>query len=315
MKQRTQLQRALDALDMTSADLARALTGERTDGRSTTKATVSRWVTEKDPTPAGVRLFLKRLLVERGRDRPPLLDGLQIVTVGGGKGGSGSTAISVFLAAAARARGYKISLGAPTGYLDSVDFFSRDFLFPGQTVTTVDLSNLAQARREMASDVDFLIVDVGNKTMLSEGMIEKIDLHQINLAVVPFNPIGPLDFHPAQMVARSFGQFGFKRFMLQPFMEKLSLGMLLQDGSLVDGLKEFSEHLSDSLIIKRSSVERPRGWFSRKDFQDDDLEEEYTRVLFEVLERLGVDEGSVERQGKDFENLGFEDLLHSLGQR
>ncbi len=210
--------------------------------------------------------------------------------------------------------GYRVRLGATREHLDSLEYCSRDFLGPLEEVVEVRLSDLASAREAVGSRADLLIVDIGSRVMLSNLLSMEVDLHHIDLAVIPVSPVGEFDFLPAQMAARALQANGFPRFMLQPFVNRMALSLLMKNGSLVDGLREFQSHVSDAFIVQRSHVEPPRLWHAGRasGFQDEDLESEYASVLYQVLLRLGVDEDRIELQERDFEKLGTAALLKML---
>lgn len=210
--------------------------------------------------------------------------------------------------------GYRVGLGATPEHLSSLEYWSRDLLGPLETVAEVCLSDLAPTRAALSPHADLLIVDIGSRVMFSDLILTEMDLHHIDLALIPVAPVGKFDFLPAQMAARALQAHGFPRFMLQPFVNRIALSLLMTNGSLVDGLREFQSQVSDALIVQRSHVEPPRLWHagSASGFQDDDLESEYVGVLYQVLLRLGVDQHHIELQERDFEKLSMAALLRML---
>lgn len=73
---KTNLKLILELLNMTSKDLAAMLTAERDNGGKTSEATVSRWVTGKNVTPAGVKLYLKARLFNLLKDTGHPIDSI-----------------------------------------------------------------------------------------------------------------------------------------------------------------------------------------------------------------------------------------------
>jgi len=299
---------------MSGAALAELLTAERADGRATTPATVSRWVQGHVRPAPGVMLFLKRLLIDRAKRLPPPVGRMRIITIGGAKGGAGATPMCAFLAAAARSIGYRVRLGATSGGEAALMEWSRD-LSIRESLETVDLCALGQLRRRLGEHHDLLIVDVGSRSMLGENIIARLDLHEIDLAVIPFVPLG-LDIQPAIDVARSMLGHYWKRFMLQPHVERSGVNVLLTDSGVSKTLRteELKPFVSEAAIFRRYQVEPPRVWWSTRSsaFQDADLEAEYGAVLSQILLRLGIDTSHIDVCAPDYEKMDVGTLLRLL---
>lgn len=305
------MREVLEALGKTGAGVARELTASRRDGKITTPAAVSRWVNDRVEPPLGIWPWLRSLLVSRARALPPTLDGLKVVVVGGGKGGSGTSPICAFLAVAARSRGYRVQLGATEQSLHGLSYWTRELLGPFDRLMPIDLLKIREAKASLDGRTDLLIVDIGNKSMLSEMHLKRMDLDVVDLAVLPCNPANPMEFQPAEMAAKSLIAAGVERFMLLPMMDRMSLALLMQRARLPESLKDLGKYMSDAAIFKRSAIQTPRSPLdcSPSQFQDEDLELEYRAVLDQVLLRIGANLDHIEMHDDKFESLDIESLL------
>ena len=310
----TLMREVLVALNINGAELARELTKLRRDGKVTTAAAVSRWLNGHVQPPLGIWPWLRSRLIQLARSRPPHLGGLRVITVGGGKGGSGTSSICAFLAATAKARGYRFLLGASEASIDGLNYWAKDLLGKFKKPRLVDLSALNSVRAELEGKVDLLIIDAGNKSMLSEADLDRINLGSIDLIVTPCNPTSSLDFHPAEMVARSLTAAGVERFMLVPMIDRMSLSLLMQEPLLPAGLEELSKYMSDAVIFKRWGVQTPKSRLepTSSAFQDQDLEREYEELLDQVLMRVGVSQELIEMNDEELEGLDIEAILARL---
>lgn len=308
------MREVLATLGTNGAELARELTKLRRDGKVTTAAAVSRWLNGHVHPPLGIWPWLRSRLIQLARSRPPHLGGLRVITVGGGKGGSGTSSICAFLAAAAKERGYRCLLGASEASIDGLNYWTKDLLGPFKRPRLLDLSELKLVKAELEGAVDLLIIDAGNKSMLSEADLNRINLGLIDLVVTPCNPAFPLDFHPAEMVARSLTAVGFERFMLVPMMDRLSLSLLMQNARLPTSLEKLGKYMSDAVIFKRYGVQAPKSRLEPTPsvFQDQDLEREYEDLLDQVLMRIGVSQELIEMNDEELEGLDIEAIVDRL---
>jgi hypothetical protein len=306
---------SLQALRLSQSQYAALLTGARDDGKVTTPAVVSRWANGRSAIPPAVTLHLRKELIEKAKSQPPFLGGPKIILVGGAKGGSGATSICQFLTVAATSRGYRARVGATRANFSFMARRAREFLGPFDPAILVDLEDL-RATKDMMNErnADILFVDVPSATLLSDTAVRRLDLPLVDLFVVPFNPAGHIDLDPPLKVARALQQCMVDRFLLQPFIDRISLSLILERGGTLDALKAFRTHVSEFPIIKRHSVDEPRPWpAGNKCFQDEDLEIEYLSVLDAVLLRLGANVGRFDLFAHDFDALNFDELLALFG--
>jgi hypothetical protein len=308
--------RSLNALGMSGKDFAELHTQSRTDGMKTTNATVSRWV-NGGHVEAGVQMFLREKLFQLARSTPPKVGDCKIVAFGGGKGGSGTTSIAIVLAATVRSMGYTVQLGCSHETVESNQFICKLHNSPTQ-FEGLDLSNLRQHKSERKENYDFIFLDIGNKTLVSEQTAEQIDLESIDLVVTPCNPFHPKDMHPAWKVAKTLTDLHYEHFLLLPFVNRIDIAVGADSRANKDAhlVEQYAHRFCNTSIFCRSGFEKDVDLRSRRqswgEILDRDMWDQYWSLYYEIMHSLGAEADDLEINEDQLSQMNTESLLTYL---
>ena len=313
MKQ-TLMKQVLEALNLSGAKLASELTAHRRDGKTTSEATISRWVNGHVEPPLGIWPWLRERLIQRAMLEPPPTNGPKLIFIGGAKPGCGTSSACVFLAITARMMGYNVAIGQTDR--GNLSHWAAGLSDLPKIDTLVDLSNLKSVKAEMTSPkigfpLDFLFVDDGNLSMSSLRIHQKIDLSEIDLWVMPCNPLSETDIAPADPIIRWLNSIGCHNLMLLPVVDSSSLSALIKARSMPPAIRDRGHLFSDAVIFRRHNIHQPTSSLIDP-FDDRDMEFEYLKAFKQILKKLGVDQELIDMSSEQLEALDIESLLHII---
>lgn len=296
------LRRAMKRLEYTNESLAAELTSVRTDGQSTSSATVSRWISGAAHAEPALVLYLKeRLAQEAFSGATPRLSAPRRIAVGGGKGGSGASTVVSALALVADTLGYRVALRS---YRDSCNNGWRRKRHSGQ------FALFNGAEHFDSTDFDFIITDLPSHMFISTDSVEQqIDSELLNqdLLVVPFG------FGPDGDVAESVFEFLDDVKECPPWAGLLVCRWILMT-ELPCALEQFKPWWP--LILERPVVyhsEPIRTEWPRWKFKSEPAFDAFYDVLEDICDRIGVSLREPLQSLESARSKPFSDLLDSLG--
>lgn len=310
VKEDQYLKRCLQALKLTSKELANLLSSERVDGQKTSEATVSRWVTGATPCDPGVRLYLKTRLVELAKKMQPRSTSGKIIGLESGSEWIGVSYLAGGIAVTLKNIGYKVAYVAT----DVKSFNSR---FLSNTISKfIDCSAINPGESEkivedLKSNYDFILTDLyaglitnAMNNLAFERFIGSIDLIVTATDIVSMSDIADIE-------------------RVYPVLDHLQVNnrliVYLSDELLFDisATEEFFQYIrpwhnylypraipvvAGEMFVQQTN---PHDLNSpRIGLQSPDLEHRYLHLSAAVLESLGV-----KCETKPIEELNFYELV------
>jgi hypothetical protein len=303
------LRQALKILGYTNKSLAEEITSFRLDNQRTSEATVSRWVSGATAADPCLLMHLRERLAHHLIEHyKPRLPHPVHIAVGGGKGGSGASTITLSLAVAAKDIGYRVAL------ITSDENCNADYAL-AQKVTDFYMPPAGNFNYN-PEDYDFIFVDLPARMLtLPQHDYEKIRkrLERADFLVLPVNLCHVFDRNPA-----------LEAFKMLDALPLAPAWMALQCGRRLD-LASFAEHLEEIEPWMRLLCRRPiiysmepvnfiHKFSATWKFAHEDVAQCFHDILDEIAERLSIslNESMSLRQARD---LSIEELVDRLAPK